>query len=146
MRLMSEQDWSTSAGLAAIRQARSAGIPGWEAPVAYAVGFRDGGDWVFPQINRPGGVHGLPAVMLAEVLGYVSGTLEYRLTVGQLRQAIRRLAPAEAATDIDHPNLVAWRAIADRVPAEIGAVFIGALDAPLQGDADRALRPQIVGR
>ena len=142
---MNNEDWSTHAGLTTIRYARGAAISGFQAPIAYAVGFRDGSGWVFPQMNQPGGIHGLPAVMLAEVLGYRSGTVEYVLTEAQLAEAIDKLAPAEAATDIEHPNLWAWRAIADRRPGQMAAVFIDSLNAPIQGEADQALRPQIVG-
>lgn len=140
---MSEGDWSTHAGLREIRYARGAAIPGFATPIAYAVGFRDDTGWVFPYVNQPGGIHGLPAVMLAEVTGYSSGTAECPLTRAQLDEAICKLAPAEAATDIEHPNLWSWRAIADRQPDHIVAVFIGSLQAPIQGDADRALRPLI---
>ena len=139
---MAPEDWSTRAGLREISRARSAQIPGWQAPVAYAVGFQRDGQWAFPHVNEPGGTHGLPAVMLAETLGYSSGTCEYRLTSGQLAEAIAKLAPAEAATDVDHPNLAAWRAVQAAGVREIVAVFVGDVGDPPAGPADSALRAQ----
>ena len=90
-------------------------------------------------MNQPDGVHGLPAVILAEVLGYASGTHEFDVTVDRLAEAISTLAPAEAATDIDHPNLGAWRQIAAQ-PRDSIAVFVGSLDDAPAGPADAALR------
>lgn len=138
---MATEDWSTLAGLREISRVRSERIPGWQAPVAFAVGYESQGDWVFPHINRPG-VHGLPAVLLAEVLGYASGTAEYAMTAAQLAEAIARLAPAEAATDVNHPNLGAWRTVQAAEPAAIAAVFIGDLADPFAGPVDAALREQ----
>ncbi len=140
---MTSQDWSTLAGLREIQRVRSDRICGWTAPVTYAVGFHTGGDWAFPHVNLPTGTHGLPAVILAEVLGHSSGTHEYRLTNTQLAQAIATLEPAEAATGVEHPNLVSWRTIAAEQPQEIAAVFVGSLDDPTAGPADRALRQML---
>jgi hypothetical protein len=140
---MDTEDWATLAGLADIKRSRSARIPGWQAPVVYAVGYCSGGDWIFPHINRPGGRHGLPAVMLAEIVGYSSGTYEFPLSVTQLTDAIRSLEPAEATTEVDHPNLQAWRAIAVEQPSDVTAVFIGNLDDEPVGPADRELRKQL---
>lgn len=111
--------------------------------MAYAVGFRRGQDWVFPYVNRPGGTHGLPAVILAEVVGYSHGTREISISAACLAQAITALQPAEAATDVDHPNLAAWRTIAAADPREIAAVFVGSLGDPFAGPADAALRAQM---
>ncbi|MCE5291737.1 MAG: hypothetical protein LLG14_21210 [Nocardiaceae bacterium] len=136
-------DWTTAAGLKAIRLARSAAIPGWRDPLTYAVGYRDQGEWVFPYINELHGIHVLPAVVLAEIVGHSSGDREYALSREQLAAAIANLAPAEAATDIEHPNLAAWRATAAADASVIAAVFIESLDAPISGDAEQALRRQL---
>ena len=143
MTAMATEDWSTRAGLREISRARSARIPGWQAPVADAVGYESGGGWRFPHLNRPGGTHGLPAVILAEVLGHTSGTQEFPLTPALLAEAIAKLAPAEAATDVDHPNLGAWREVHAVPAAEIAAVFIGDVGDPPAGPADSALRAQL---
>ena len=108
---------------AKISQIRSAAIPGWR-PVAYAVGFLRDDKWVFPYVNKPGGPHGLPAVILAETVGHRSGSHEYRVTSDQLAHAIAQLAPAEAATDIAIPT---WRrgARCGRGAGEIVAICRG---------------------
>lgn len=142
MTAMAVEDWSTRAGLREIARVRSERIPGWQAPAAFAVGYEVDGDWVFPHINRPGGTHGLPAVMLAEVLGYSSGTAEFTVTPAQLAEAIAMLEPAEAATDVQHPNLAAWRTVRAAAPGMIAAVFVGDVEDPLAGPVDAALREE----
>lgn len=142
MTAMTTEDWSTRAGLREISRTRSERIPGWRAPAAFAVGYESKGAWVFPHINRPGGTHGLPAVLLAEVLGYTSGTAEFGVTPAQLADAIAELEPAEAATAVEHPNLGAWRTVQAADPATIAAVFIGDLEDPFAGPVDAALREQ----
>ena len=111
---MSELDWSTPEGLAAIKDHLAAQIEGWCPPIAYAVGLSSAsssGEWEFPHVNRPGGRHGLPAVVLATVLGHDGTTGTLPLTTGALEAAIRGLAPAEACTSMPHPNLAAWREV-----------------------------------
>ena len=83
-------------------------------------------------------------MILAEVVGYDSGTREFAGPAAHLAQAIVELQPAEAATDVDHPNLASWRTIAAERPREIAAVFIASLDDPIAGRADAALRALIV--
>jgi hypothetical protein len=53
------------------------------------------------------------------------------------------LTPAEVATDVTHPNLLAWRAVADADADEIAAVFIGSLDDESARPADAALRSRL---
>ncbi|HYO00864.1 MAG TPA: hypothetical protein VET27_02770 [Mycobacterium sp.] len=62
-----------------------------------------------------------------------------------MNELITQLAPAEAATDFSHPNLVAWRAVADAEADEIAAVFIGSLDDEPAGPVDAALRGKLTG-
>ena len=62
---MADEDWATLAGLREIARVRAERIPGWQAPVAYAVGYRGDDGWHFPHVNQPSGTHGLPAVILA---------------------------------------------------------------------------------
>lgn len=140
---MADEDWTTLAGLREIARVRAARIPGWQAPVAYAVGYRTGGDWHFPHVNQPSATHGLPAVILAECVGHASGTREFSMTPAQLDDAIAQLAPAEAAAGVSHPNLVAWRAVASAEPDEIAVVFMGSVDDEPAGPADAALRGRL---
>jgi hypothetical protein len=140
---MTSEDWSTRSGLREIARSRAERISGWRAPIAYAVGYRREGEWDFPHVNQSDGTHGLPVVLLAEYLHYASGTHEFSLSPAQLGEAIALLAPAEAATDVTHPNLLAWRAVADADADEIAAVFIGSLDDESAGPADAALRSRL---
>jgi hypothetical protein len=142
-----EPDWSTPEGLAAIKVALAATIDGWQPPVAYAVGISPASsspELEFPHVNAPGGTHGLPAVILAKLLGHVNGTQTYELTRQQLEAAVETLRPAEACTSLDHPNLAAWRTVLaelDANPARTAfAVFVGDLDDPVGSEADATLR------
>jgi hypothetical protein len=142
-----EPDWSTPEGLAAIKVALAATIDGWQPPVAYAVGISPASsspELEFPHVNAPGGNHGLPAVILAKLLGRVNGTQTYEVTRQQLEAAVETLRPAEACTSLDHPNLAAWRSVLaalDANPARSAfAVFVGDLDDPVGSEADATLR------
>ncbi|OBF19707.1 hypothetical protein [Mycobacterium sp. ACS4331] len=137
---MTGDDWSTREGLREISRRRSERIAGWRAPVAFAVGYDTGGGWEFPHVNRPGSGASLSAVVLAEVVGHSHGTREFAMTPAQVAHAIENLKPAEATTDLQHPNLAAWRAVADAKPERIAAVFVGDLTDPPAGPADTALR------
>jgi hypothetical protein len=63
----------------------------------------------------------------------------------RLQEAIDLLAPAEACTAYDHPNLAAWRRVraevADQPDAEVVAVFLGDLQpSATNGPYERLLR------
>jgi hypothetical protein len=142
-----EPDWSTPEGLAAIKDALAATIDGWSPPVAYAVGISPASsspELEFPHVNAPGGTHGLPAVVLAKLLGHANGTQTYELSKQQLEAAVETLRPAEACTTLDHPNLAAWRTVLaelDANPARTAyAVFVADLDDPVESEADATLR------
>lgn len=102
--------WTTREEVLAARNRYESAIPGWRCPGLYAVGTRhdDGSIW-FPFICH--GDHPLPAAVLATVCGHQRGSDSYDLMIAELADAIRRLAPAEACTDWDHPNLAAWRRV-----------------------------------
>jgi hypothetical protein len=141
---VADPDWSTEAGLAALKQELAGRIPGWQSPIAYAVGSAGPVGWEFPHVNAPGGRHGLPAVVLAGLLGHDGSTATIELSLAQLTAAIAALAPAEACRTVDHPNLRAWRAVRaalDADPARRAAVvFIADLGDPVGSEADRCLR------
>jgi hypothetical protein len=142
-----EPDWSTPEGLAAIKDALAATIEGWEPPVAYAVGISSASsspELEFPHVNAPGGNHGLPAVVLAKLLGHANGSQTYELSRAQLEAAVETLRPAEACTTLEHPNLAAWRTVLGELganPARTAyAVFVADLDDPVGSEADATLR------
>ncbi|WP_246160400.1 pyridoxamine 5'-phosphate oxidase family protein [Nocardioides humilatus] len=135
-------EWSTLEGLGAIRERLAAQIDGWEFPAGYCLAL----DGEFTQANAPGGVHKLPAVVLGTVLKHDGTTATLEVSRQQLDEAITTLAPAEACTTIDHPNLAAWRSIAAQLDAPGGAdgvvtaVFVRSIDDPVSSDVDAALR------
>jgi len=138
--------WETTEEIAAARHRFEAALPGWVAPMAYGVGRLNGGRIEFARINV--GEHPLPAVVLATICGHSAGSASYRLDAAALSRAIELLAPAEACTVYDHPNLAAWR----RLHAGLGerdvavAVFVADLNQPCDDHNVTLLREQALAR
>src|SRR3954453_3943911 len=149
---MTDLDWSTPEGLAAIREHLAERIDGWRQPVAHAVGLSPASsspEWVFAHVNAPGGAHGLPAVVLATVLKPDGSTATLPLSRSALAAAVESLAPAEACTSLEHPNLAAWREVLaelDGTPArEAQAAFVPDPDDPVTSEADGPMRATFDG-
>ena len=149
---MSDLDWSTPDGLAAIRDHLAARIDGWRQPVAHAVALSPASsspEWVFVHVNPPGGAHGLAAVVLATVLGHDGSTATLPVSRAQLAAAVESLEPARACPGIEHPNLAAWHELLrelDGNPArEAQAVFVADLDDPVGSEADGSMRATFEG-
>jgi hypothetical protein len=108
----------------AFRESLQATLTGYVQPRAYGVGVHAPQGWHFPVTNTDG-FHRLPAVVLAAVLGHRHGTRAHALSPAQLGQAIDILAPVEACTAFEHPNLWSWRALLAAHPAgPFVAVFV----------------------
>lgn len=101
--------WPTDEDLRAAYHRFAARIPGYVQPTAYTLARRDTVGLTAGYLNRPGGEHKLPAAVLASVCGYVNRSGVFRLTREQVAEAVELLAPAEAATHWEHPNLWSWR-------------------------------------
>ena len=149
---MSDLDWSTPDGLAAIRAHLAGGIDGWRQPVAHAVGLSPASsspEWVFAHVNHPGGSHGLAAVVLATVLGHDGSTATLVVSRSQLAAAVESLEPARACTSVEHPNLAAWQQVLLELegnPArEAQAVFVADLGDPVTSEADGSMRASFEG-
>ncbi|SMC72927.1 hypothetical protein [Janibacter indicus] len=149
---MSDMDWSTPEGLAAIRAHLAERLDGWTPPVAWAVGITPATsdpDVQFPHVNLPGGSHGLAAVVLASVLRHDGATATLDVSVDQLQAAVEGLEPAQACTTVEHPNLGAWRGLLtearDNPARELVAVFVADLDDPVSSDADGEMRAGFEG-
>lgn len=145
-------DWSTPDGLAAITEHLAGRLDGYRAPVAHAVAVSPASSdpvWELPHVNAPGGRHGLPAVVLATILGHDGSTATVPLTSAQLTAAIESLSPAEACRELDHPNLAAWREasrmLEDNPAREAVAVFVADLDDPVSSEADGEMRATFEG-
>jgi hypothetical protein len=124
---MTEQ-WRTPEELDAARVRLERAIPGWQLPAAWAIGRAGDHDTtVFEQVNVADGY--LPAVVLATVVGHAHGSGSYPLTMTELDRAIAMLAPAEACTTMEHPNLTAMRTLRrELAPDDLAVVvFVGDL-------------------
>lgn len=142
---MTEAGWDTDEKLTAARERFAAKIPGYVHPAAYAVARVDGDKLTFGAVNGFDGVHNLPAVVLATVCGYTSETATFELTARQLAEAAELLAPAEAATHWDHPNLWSWRELLDGAEptSTFVAFYLTAPGDPAVNALDTAFRARL---
>ena len=90
--------WETVEAVNAARAAMEARL-GWEQPVAWGLLTSDG---AVVRANVRGGY--LPAVALATVVGHRGGSSSYPLTASAIAEALALAEPAEACTEISHPN------------------------------------------
>ncbi|GAB3749353.1 hypothetical protein GCM10027590_68060 [Nocardiopsis nanhaiensis] len=136
--------WATKEEIHAARERLEAGHADWVRPAAYGVGVHRDGETAFGLTNV--GTSPLPAIVLAIECGHTSGTATYELTPGRLATAMAALAPAEACTELQHPNLVEWKRLAAEIEEKGGravAVFVGDLEDDPVDDHDRAFRAAI---
>lgn len=136
---MSER-WETVEAISAARRRFEAALPHWRRPAAYGVGRPDGDGVEFVRVN--GEEHPLPAAVLATVCGYRGATGSFLLSRAELAWAVDLLAPAEACTAYDHPNLLAWRRLRDELPEDrtAVAVFVDDWGSPSDDPRVEALR------
>lgn len=146
------EGWRTEADLVAARERFEASIPGYVAPHAYGVGVATVApsgtvlDVWYPHVNTDD--HPLPAVVMASVCGYRSGTSTHVLDTSDLERAAELLAPAEACETVDHPNLQTWRGLLGLARAgdppggmrQFVAMFLGDVTDPLVGTCDAYFR------
>jgi hypothetical protein len=114
-------------------------------PAAYGVARLDAGRLTFGEVNDVAFIHRLPAAVLASVCGYTSRTATFPLGAGELREAVDRLAPAEAAVHWEHPNLWSWRELlngADDSSTFLAFFVADPADAPVDTH-DAAFRAQL---
>lgn len=147
--MRSDEQWPTVELIGAAVDRFTTRMPGWTPTAAYGVALvpLDGpGPWSFPVVNV-GWLHRLPALVLGAVTGRRRGTGTYELSPADLREAVELLGPAEAARMYRHPNLLAWRAMLDRIEAgergRIVAVFVDSLDDGPSSAEDAVFRAQI---
>jgi hypothetical protein len=135
------ETWETVEKITAARERLIADLPGWRLPAAYGIATVDAdGTVTFTRANI--GVHPLPAVVMTTVLGHGTESAAYLLDATSLDQAIRLLAPAEACTAYEHPNLATWREVRKALDtgATAVAVFLADLDYTGDDPAVRALQ------
>jgi hypothetical protein len=95
--------WETVEAINAARAALETRL-GWEQPAAWGLLTPDG---AVVRANVRGGY--LPGVVLATVVGHRNGSASYALSASAIAEAVAMAEPAEACTDIPHPNLAALR-------------------------------------
>jgi len=139
---VSEERWGTDADLLAARQRFADRIPRFKPPVAYSVARLDDGRLTFGHVNDPTSEHRLPAVVLASYCGYTNRTGTFPLSTKDFTCAVAALAPAEAATHWEHPNLWSWRRLLEEAGPESTfiAFYLTDLDEPVADDHDAAFR------
>ena len=140
--MVSEERWVTDADLTAARQRFAQRIPGFTPPVAYSVARVDDGQLTFGHVNDATSEHRLPAVVLATFCGYTNRTGTFPLSTEDFSCAVAALAPAEAATHWEHPNLWSWRRLLEQVGRESTfiAFYLSDLDEPVTDEHDASFR------
>lgn len=140
--------WSTPEQIAAARTMIADTIPGYQAPVVWAVGMTSAtssSEHEFPVVNVRESY--LAAVILAKTLGYANGTETFAVSPTELRHALNGAAPGAAYEAARHVNLEAWREMLAEVETNpfrsLVAVFVGDLDDPVSSEADGSLRTQL---
>jgi hypothetical protein len=147
--MSTDEQWPTVELIQAAVDRFTSQMPGWTPTAAYGVTFvplDEDASWSFPVVNV-GWLHRLPALVLGIVTGRRTGTGTYALSPADLRRAVDLLSPAEAAAMYQHPNLLAWRAILERIGAgesgRIVAVFVNSLDEEASSAEDAVFRAQV---
>ena len=115
--------WNTVEELTAAREEIEGALEGFVPPVAFGVGVAtvaaDGTvlDTWYPHVSgvRPT----VATAILARSTGYTDTTGTFPLSTDQLDSLISDLEPAEACTDVPHPNIASWRAVRGLLDGEL---------------------------
>lgn len=140
--------WVTDDDLTVATDRFASTIPGYALPVAQGVARLDQGALTFGHVNKIGAIRALPAAILAGVCGYANKTGTFRMSYADFAEAVRRLAPAEAATHMPHPNLWSWRELlaAGTSDSEFLAFFVASADDAPVDEYDVQFRELITSR
>ena len=144
------ESWQTLDEIIAARTRIIASLSGWQQPAANGIGFVPLGEEPraehFPVVNTND--HLLPGAIASAVLGYRRGSCVLEVSRTALDLIIERLEPAEACTEVQHPNLWMWRdtfrtQLDAGAAGRIVAVFVASLDDPVAGPEDAAFRAAV---
>jgi hypothetical protein len=144
------ESWQTLDEIIAARTRIIASLSGWQHPAANGIGFVPLGEEPraehFPVVNTND--HVLPGAIASAVLGYRRGSCVLEVSRTALDLIIERLEPAEACTEVPHPNLWMWRdtfrtQLDAGAAGRIVAVFVASLDDPMAGPEDAAFRAAV---
>ena len=83
--------WRTVAELQAAKKVIIEAMPGFDAPAAYAVGCQAADGQIDFRASNHRGSHDLPAVVLAKICGYRTGSASYQLNLPTFRQGNPRI-------------------------------------------------------
>ncbi len=142
--------WETLDEIIAARTRIARSLVGWAQPAATGIGFVPLGEEPradhFPVVNTDD--HVLPGVIAASVLGYRRGSCVLEVSLAAFDTIIAALQPAEACTEVPHPNLWLWRdtfrpLISQGAVGRVVAVFLASADDPVAGPEDAAFRQAI---
>jgi 2,3,4,5-tetrahydropyridine-2-carboxylate N-succinyltransferase len=149
--------WRTQDELNSARDAIEASLESYERPAAFGLGIATVGpsgatlDTYFPRANAGGNF--LPGAVLAAATGYRSGTTAIEVDDATLDRAITMLLPAEACTDIPHPNLWGWQLLQKLRTAprpggtrRLVAVFLEDLTDPIFDTSDAFFRLHLLSQ
>lgn len=139
-RMSGTEAWTTPEQIAAKTtefEAAASAAFGYVRPFAFGICHDNvDGSVVVDRVNVPARL--LPAAAMALVLGERwAPNCAVRISAAELDQARAIAGPAEACTDVPHPNLIAWRYLRE----EIGdhgtavAVYLDRIDKTDTGDA-----------
>jgi hypothetical protein len=120
------ETWSTVEQITAkLAEFEAALGPHWERPLAWGVMHQDhDGRIVVDRAEVGTQRHLLAMVVLATVVGHGHGTTVTRIDAATLDRAIAMLAPAEACTAYEHPNLRTWRRLREEIGDSGSAVAV----------------------
>ena len=150
---MSDLDWSTPDGLAAIRAHLAARIDGWRQPVAHAVGLSPASsspEWVFAHVNHPGrgpraGRRGARDGARPRRVDRHAGGLAVR---AGCRRGVARTGPGVHepwSTRTSPPGSRCCVELEGNPAREAQAVFVADLDDPVTSEADGSMRATFEG-
>ena len=149
---MTDLDWSTPEGLAAIREHLAARIDGWRQPVAYAVALSPASsspEWVFAHVNGPGGGTGCPRWCWRPCWVTTGRPPRCRCRRPSSRQPWSRSRPLRRAppwsTRTSRPGARCSAELEGNPAREAQAVFVADLDDPVGSEADGSMRATFEG-
>lgn len=117
IRVFGDYDLSTVDGILTAAARLQQSLPGYRPIAAHGSGLLNEGGGLEIEICNRGG-HDFPAMLLACVCDHRFRTEAVGISGAQLELAIATMAPAEQCEAFEHPNISAWRRLADRLRRE----------------------------
>ena len=120
---MAAHDLATVEGIQDAMRSVGLALEGFVPPTLHGSGvLTPGGAVQVEMVNKAG--HDFPAMLLAALCDYRSGERAIEMSVDQVERAVKAMAPAEACSAYQHPNIAAWRRIASHVRGSPGSAAV----------------------